>query len=209
MPRIRETRRRLAGDRAWFTSGLWKRTRKIERLQTFRLFGHSANERNIYNSVRAMYSLQGIERCDRIAAHHELEYAYPFLDRDLVGFLMAVPGELVCKNGVPKALLRSAMKGVLPTSIVERKWKADGSAEFNRGVARDLPQYLSLFREGAKTIELGLLDAEELSEGIERLRVNFHNDGCNSTRQFTDLVGLELWLQTFFRKSETDNLEVA
>ena len=52
-----------------------------------------------------------------------MELALPFLDRDLVGFLMAVPGEYTSFGGVPRAILREAMRGVIPDTVVERRWK--------------------------------------------------------------------------------------
>ena len=61
-----------------------------------------------------------------------------FFDRDLLGFLMAIPGEIQNLNGVPRALLRDPMRGVLPKRIRTRTGKADFSYIINRGVAKDV-----------------------------------------------------------------------
>src|SRR6185295_20280263 len=54
-------------------------------------------------------------RCERSAGEmHGVDVRYPFRDRDLVAFLMAIPGEIVNWQGVPKGLLRQALTGVLP-----------------------------------------------------------------------------------------------
>ena len=47
-----------------------------------------------------------MESNDKAAAMYGMEMAFPFLDRDLLSFLMAIPGEMQTWNGVPKALLR-------------------------------------------------------------------------------------------------------
>lgn len=198
MPTVRAVRRRLSGNRSWFTSELWKRAQQVETIQRFHPPGRTAHQRSVYERIRPMYDVQALERCDRIGACYQMEYSYPFLDRDLVSFLMAVPGEVICRNGVPKALLRAGLTGTLPSSIVERKWKGETTDEFNSAVDRDLPAYTSFLKENALAIALGYVDEGRLSHAIEGLRSQLYDDGCLSTRNLTDLIGLELWLQAFF-----------
>jgi asparagine synthase (glutamine-hydrolysing) len=53
-----------------------------------------------------------------------LETRYPFLDRDLVEFLMAVPTEQLVEPGHRRSLVRRALKEMLPREIAERKSKS-------------------------------------------------------------------------------------
>jgi asparagine synthase (glutamine-hydrolysing) len=207
MPAIREVRKRLTGDRSWFTPNLWKRARHVENLQAFRSQGRTAQQSSMYALVRPMYYVQGMERCAHVGACHQMDYAYPFLDRDLVRFLMTVPGDVICRNGVPKALLRAGMAGTLPVSIAERNWKAETSTAFNSAVDRDLPAYASCLQEDAMAVALGFLDGQRLSQASEILRSQLHDDECLSTKKLTDLIGLELWLQAFFANKSMDNME--
>src|SRR5262249_13109486 len=85
----------------------------------------SAHAASIYREVRAQYAVSCMERNDKIAAMHSLDTAFPFLDRDLIAFLMAIPGEIQSRDGVPKALLRDACAHILPRSIARRRSKAD------------------------------------------------------------------------------------
>ncbi len=52
---------------------------------------------------------------------------------------MSIPGEMQTYRGVPKALLRHAMQGVLPEAIIRRTWKADFTHLVNEGMAQDFP----------------------------------------------------------------------
>ena len=52
------------------------------------------------------------------------EYRYPFLDRDLVDFLLRVPRSVLLKPGRRRAMMRRALRGIVPEEILERKRKA-------------------------------------------------------------------------------------
>lgn len=198
MPVIRGIRRRLSEDRPWFRSELWERVRHIEEQQHFRSLSRTAHQRSLYGLIRPTYYTQAMERCEKVGAYHQLEYSYPFLDRDLASFLMDVPGDVICRNGVPKALLRTAMSGILPASIAERRSKGETSSEFNSAVDRHFPAYNRFLQSDAMAVQLGYLDGNRLADAITKLCSHLHSDDCLSTRMLTDIISLELWLQTFF-----------
>jgi asparagine synthase (glutamine-hydrolysing) len=52
------------------------------------------------------------------------EYRFPFLDRDLVEFLIAIPREQLIRPGRRRSLMRRALKDIVPAEILERKRKA-------------------------------------------------------------------------------------
>jgi asparagine synthase (glutamine-hydrolysing) len=52
------------------------------------------------------------------------EYRYPFLDKDLVDFLLRIPREQLVRPGRRRSLMRRALKTIVPTEILERKRKA-------------------------------------------------------------------------------------
>ena len=54
--------------------------------------------------------------CERMAAAHGMELEFPYLDDDLLDFVLTLPADV--KFGArSKALLRHAMKGVLPGRV--------------------------------------------------------------------------------------------
>lgn len=76
--------------------------------------------------VRAMghpYLTVGVERYGRTASALGLEPRHPFLDRRLVELCVALPGDQKLSNGWPKAVLRHAMKGMLPDAVRWRRGK--------------------------------------------------------------------------------------
>jgi len=52
------------------------------------------------------------------------EYRYPFLDRNLVEYLLRIPRRQLVKPGRRRAMMRRVMVGVVPVDILERKRKA-------------------------------------------------------------------------------------
>jgi asparagine synthase (glutamine-hydrolysing) len=139
-----------------------------------------------------------LEWNNKIGASRSIDVALPFLDRDLVAFLMAIPGEMQNWNGVPRALMREAMRGVLPEPVRRRNWKADFTEIVNTGVAQDasiLAQSLSAQSLG---VRLGYLDPERLSSEVARLSAGLTGPDCVASWSLADLFGLEAWLQVFF-----------
>ena len=58
------------------------------------------------------------------AALYRLEYRYPYLDRDLVEFLIAIPRDQLVRPGRRRSLMRRALKNIVPEEILERRRKA-------------------------------------------------------------------------------------
>jgi asparagine synthase (glutamine-hydrolysing) len=52
------------------------------------------------------------------------EYRYPYLDRELVEFLFRVPRHILLNPGRRRAMMRSALKNIVPVEILERRRKA-------------------------------------------------------------------------------------
>ena len=120
----------LAPQRApWFS----ERLRQFEQASSDKpvklpLDFHSVHARSIYLEARSKYHIHCMEWNNKAAALNGITCAFPFLDRDLVQFLMAVPGDIQNAGGVPRAMARDGMRGVLPDEIRARVWKGDPSA---------------------------------------------------------------------------------
>lgn len=66
-----------------------------------------------------------LELADHAAATFRLKPRYPFLDRRLMEFCLALPVEYKLRDGRTRWVLREAMAGVLPESVRQREDKAD------------------------------------------------------------------------------------
>lgn len=129
---------------------------------------------------------------------HGLEIAMPFLDRDLIAFLMSVPGEVISRAGTPKAILREAMRGILPDTIAHRTWKADFTDLANEGMARDYAEMVGHLQTSDVAVRMRYVRQDVLSSELARLRDKVQGPGCDVTWRLSDVIGLEIWLEVFF-----------
>jgi asparagine synthase (glutamine-hydrolysing) len=136
----------------------------------------SAHARDIYQFVRSTSHRLQFEADEKLATNSGLDSVTPFLDRDLIAYLMSIPGEIQNRGGVPRALLRDAMRGIVADEILARRWR-DGSAfTINRAAA-----YLS------PSIQL------EAASGLGLVQHAATVDPAS-----IDLLGLEFWSRVFF-----------
>ncbi|MBI3088576.1 MAG: hypothetical protein HYY91_06830 [Candidatus Omnitrophica bacterium] len=158
--------------------------------------------RSLYEEIRIGHHVLCMEWENKVATLHGLEMAFPFLDRDLLSFLMSIPGEMQTHAGVPKALLREAMGGILPEPIARRRWKADFTHLVNEGMARDYPRLIRCFDSHPRVAECGYVNEHALRTHLDRLRAGLSDSTCVSAWALSDLLGLELWLEVFFENGK-------
>ena len=60
---------------------------------------------------------------DRDSMAHSVEVRLPFLDRDVAEFAWSLPGRLLHQAGASKYLLRRAFRGVVPSTVLDRRDK--------------------------------------------------------------------------------------
>jgi asparagine synthase (glutamine-hydrolysing) len=120
-----------------------------------------------------------------------LEYRYPYLDRDLVDFLLRVPREQLLQPGRRRSLMRSALQGITPTEILERRRKgARHRAIFvplRNGTAR-----IRILLNHSRTAALGIVNATELADTVVQA---IHANDPIWIHAVTRLVLFELWCE--------------
>ena len=67
-----------------------------------------------------------LAKTDRASMMVSLEVRSPFLDQDVADFARRIPHEYKFRHGETKYLLKSALRGVLPDEIIDRKKKGFG-----------------------------------------------------------------------------------
>ena len=186
-----------AGVPRWYMPEVWEAgVVRVSRPADQRRF-LSAYQASMYRALRLRSETVERDYHAKVTEMRGLELRQPFLDRDLVGFLLAIPGEVQTWRGVPKSLLRDAMRSVLPDSIVGRRWKADYSRLGNDAVNQSVPWLLDSFRSGALAVKFGYVDPKGAIEALTS-RHPCHGElfqGADESR----LISLELWLRAFFR----------
>jgi asparagine synthase (glutamine-hydrolysing) len=201
LPPLKWLKRRLLRahrQKQWFSERfLSQALRDADRPVTLGLEFHSAHAESIYLEARSKYHVKCLEWNNKIGALHGLEYLFPFLDRDLLAFLMAVPGEVQNRDGVPRALIREAMRGVLPDALRARRWKADFTGVVNQGVAQDASTIVRALGPESQSVRWGFIDSARLQPELDQLLPRLSGPDSTASWDLSDLYGLEIWLQVF------------
>ena len=83
-----------------------------------------------------------METLDVLAAQHQVEMRYPFFDRRVLAFCLALPGLQQRQNGLGRFVLRTAMEGILPDRVRLREDKGNLSSGFTNGFIRLNPSFV-------------------------------------------------------------------
>lgn len=75
-----------------------------------------------------------LEVADRAGAAFSVEPRYPFFDKRLAEFCLALPSEQKLHDGWTRVVMRRAMSGLLPVEVQWRGGKSDLSPNFTRGL---------------------------------------------------------------------------
>lgn len=198
---IRRARTDLDGawSHPWFTPSFRKLLR--ERFSADRLpaFQGSSHGRAIWRQAHLGYFVQCMQWNVRLAAGADLDMAFPYLDCDLLQFLMGIPGEVLSLDGQPRGLMREAMRGTVPEAIRTRRHKGEFTHVVNDGILEDFELVEDLLAPDALAVRFGYLDGAAIRERLDdwRAAVRGAQDAVVADR-ILDLCGLELMLRTFF-----------
>jgi asparagine synthase (glutamine-hydrolysing) len=163
----------------------------------------SANTKSLYKLTKG--NIIRMEWWKKMASWHGMELAIPFLDRDLVAFLLAIPGDMVVYRGVPKAILRFAMQGILPEAIRQRRSKGNYTPSATDGLDIVYPRIKELVQTGGMAVRGGFIRQGELAAEFEKQRKRLQKGDESAGYAYRNLLylwGLELWLRAFLKESE-------
>jgi asparagine synthase (glutamine-hydrolysing) len=154
--------------------------------------------RALYREVRSRYHALCLEWNNKTCARYGIDYSVPFLDRDLLDFVMSVPGSILVRNGVPKALLREALSGTVPSPILQRRSKGDFTADVNRASRHDYQTIVQMLGSDPFVVQFGYVEADKLQRGLRVIEGALEGSAsCTATWALARLVALELWLRRF------------
>lgn len=110
-----------------------------------------------------------LDRKDRCSMWSGLEVRVPYADHRIAQYVFNTPWEMKCHNGEPKALLRDAAEGLLPSEILHRR-KSPYPKTHNPGYEAILKERLTgVLRDSSQPIHKLL--SEETVKGL--LNQNF------------------------------------
>jgi asparagine synthase (glutamine-hydrolysing) len=128
--------------------------------------------------------------CNAVSAEPLYEKRYPYLDRDLLEFLYAIPPEQLVCPGQRRSLMRRALVGIVPDEILNRRRKAfvDRGPRVAIHATRD--RLLEMASEPLSSA-LGVVDAKSLREALEQVQSGQEIPIVGLMRTLT----LEMWLR--------------
>jgi len=101
--------------------------------------------------------------------YHKAQFSYPYLDKRLIEFCIAVDGKYKLQSGVNRRLLRLGMEGLVPQQILSRTDKAPFSPDYHLRFQRQRSSVVELFNEWSGTSDLGsIVDFERVSQGFQK-----------------------------------------
>lgn len=127
-------------------------------------------------------------RVDKITMANSIEARVPFLDHRLVELAINIPMDLKLKNGVSKYILKEAVRGIIPSEIIDRK-KQGFAAPITEWLKTALRDELPKILWKSKIWEADLFDRE----AVEKL-VRDHQEGrVDASFRIWNLITLALW----------------
>jgi asparagine synthase (glutamine-hydrolysing) len=129
---------------------------------------------------------------DKMSMAVSLECRVPLLDQQLVAFAARMPGRHKIHGGQLKAVMKQALKGVLPDSILFREKRGFGApvgAWFRDELAPLMREMLS--RESIE--RRGLLDPE----AVARTMREHESQQADRTDHLLSLLNLEIWCRLY------------
>jgi asparagine synthase (glutamine-hydrolysing) len=147
-----------------------------------------AMNRELYADLRIYLADDILVKVDRMSMATSLETRAPFLDTDVMELAFSMPGDLKVRGDQRKIVLKEALRGVLPDSILFRK-KEGFSIPMKNWLRRELQPLMRDLLSAQRLRRRGLFEPREVARLIDE-----HVDGrANHAHQLFSLMVFERW----------------
>ena len=189
-------------DATWRAPWYSDRFRRVlrERFEAARLArpAGSSHAWAIYQQSRRSYHVQCLEWNCRVAAMHGIDMAFPYLDAELLQFLMSIPGDVQSHDGVPRGLMRAAMRPIVPDAVIDRRTKGEFTYLANRSIEIDFSEIARILGPSALLVEHGYVDGPVFWRLLDEWRSAIRTaDNASLANRLLELCGMELFLRQF------------
>jgi asparagine synthase (glutamine-hydrolysing) len=173
---------------------LGKDFRKLDFLQKRRDFFKDINHILRYD-VKYLLAEGYLMKTDKMTMAHSLEARVPFLDHDLVGFVLGLPFSFKYGGRTTKFILRDILRKYLPREIVCRK-KQTFHVPIDRWIQYDLKDDFREVLDKENIREHGLFDYRY----IEKIFNKFRKSQFYYARQLWNLVTFQIWYEEYMSR---------
>ncbi len=130
---------------------------------------------------------------DRNSMAFSIESRVPFLDNDLVEFILSLPPSYKIRNGWNKFLMRESMGSFLPRKIRLRRWKVGFTTPEVSWLRQEKDKIIEIFQSG-QFRSRNYFNAEAVLAAFQE----FVRGKTDDSLLFWRILNLELWLRVFF-----------
>jgi asparagine synthase (glutamine-hydrolysing) len=134
---------------------------------------------------------------DQMSMAASIESRVPFLDDQLVGRIAGMPSSMKLRGWQTKALLREAVKDLIPPEILTRR-KMGFPVPVGRWLAKEFRPMVDEFVSSPRAMERGLFNPA----AIQQMVAEHYSGAARHGDRLWLLVNLEIW-QRIFRDGET------
>lgn len=158
-----------------------------------RFAANDAVQAMLYTDVSLLLPDIYFQKVDRPAMANSIEVRVPMMDNALSTYALSLPSSLKLRGGEKKAVLKQALRGIVPDKILDGK-KRGFKVPVSRWLKGPLANYMRevLLDETMQRAEL--FDSDEISR-----RIDHHLDGTSDYGQsLYKMLNLALWYQKNF-----------
>jgi len=165
---------------------------RYDNAQSGSILPQSARQRHHDSLVKPGLSESYSER-DILSSAYNIEKRYPFTDKRLIEFCLAIPRTQQLRNGQPRSVARRAVNDLLPEKIRYRWDKTSGNSGFQKAFEQSLPQMNDIIDNCSRLSEF--IDKGELELAIDRCSMGSYSPTDQSA--IWRAVSLALWIEEF------------
>jgi asparagine synthase (glutamine-hydrolysing) len=144
-----------------------------------------------YLDLKSYLPLDILTKVDRMSMAHSIEARVPLLDHKLVEFAATIPPELNWRGGTTKYVLKQAMRGILPDSIINRP-KHGFAVPLGQWFRGRLGGFVRDLLLSERSRRRGIFNPAYIEQLLRR-----HERGRELDIQLWTLISFELWCRTF------------
>jgi asparagine synthase (glutamine-hydrolysing) len=107
--------------------------------------------------------------CTALPFEPPYEKRYPYLDRDLLEFMFAIPREQLVRPTQRRSLMRRSLVGIVPDEILNRRTKAFVIRASMLAISNNWAHFADM-TQNMLSSSLGIVDSDRISETLQKVR---------------------------------------
>lgn len=177
----------------WLTPSFVKRNHvALQGYQTrLKLFGGLPT---FQEAVSALDVLRRQLSCEAVSSDPPREKRYPYLDRDILECMYAIPREQLVRPGQRRSLMRRSLVSIVPSEVLNRRRKGYVARAPLVAISSEWAHFAEIAEQMAGSL-LGIIDAKSLLEELQRAH---HSQGIAIVPAMRTL-SMEAWFRNMLR----------